>query len=93
VIAAPKQTFENHAWTSTPTESIEVVNVDKDDLETLRKINKIVFDVMLDDESLEYAYEQGLFNVELKEDNYLRIKLAVGANVEAILNLDSVINQ
>jgi hypothetical protein len=93
VIAAPKQTFVNHAWTSTPTESIEVVNVDKDDLETLRKINKIVFDVMLDDESLEYAYEQGLFNVELKEDNYLRIKLAVGANVEAILNLDSVINQ
>ncbi len=93
VIAAPKQTFENHAWTSTPTESIEVVNVDKDDLETLRKINKIVFDVMLDDESLANAYEQGLFNVELKEDNYLRIKLAVGANVEAILNLDSVINQ
>jgi hypothetical protein len=69
-------------------ESIEVVNVDRMDIETLKQIKKIVYTVSLDDESLAYAYEQGLFNVKLTEDNHLRIKLAVGANVEGVLNLE-----
>ena len=42
---------------------------------------------------MQKAYEQGLFNVKLTNDNYIRVKLGIGANVEAILNLDSVINQ
>lgn len=92
LIAAPKQTLENYNWVSTSTESVLVVDVDKDDLEILRQINQIAFDVMLDDESLAYAYEQGLFNVRLTENNYLCVKLAVGANVGAVLNLDSIIN-
>jgi hypothetical protein len=93
VIAAPKFTFENHAWSSTATESIEVINVDREDLETIKKINKVVFYIELNDKAMQQAYDQGLFNVKLTDDNYLRVKLGVGASVEAVLNFDSVINQ
>ena len=66
----------------------EIVNVDREDVETIKRTKSIAYYVSLDDESLAYAYEQGLFNVKLTEDNHLRIKLAVGANVEGILNLE-----
>ena len=92
-IAAPKFTFENHVWSSTAAESIEVINVDRVDLETIKKIKKVVFYVELNDKAMQYAYEKGLFNVKLTDDNYLRVKLGVGASVEAVLNFDSVINQ
>ncbi len=87
-IGAPKFEFVNHAWQGDAMESIEIVNVDREDLETIRRINKIAYYVSLDDESLAYAYEQGLFNVKLSEDNSLRIKLAVGANAEGILKFE-----
>lgn len=87
-IAAPKYEFMNHNWSATPTESVEVINVNKQDLETLRKIKKVIFYTELNDESLAYAYKQGLFKVKLTEDNYIRAKIAIGANVEGVLNLD-----
>ena len=30
----------------------------------------------------------GLNNIQLKDDNYLKVKIAVGANVEGVLNLE-----
>ena len=87
-IGAPKFEFVNHTWQGDAMESIEIVNVDREDLETIRRINKIAYYVSLDDESLAYAYEQGLFNVKLSEDNSLRIKLAVAANAEGILKYE-----
>lgn len=92
-IAAPEFAFENHAWSSTASESIEVINVDREDLETIKKINKVVFYIELNDKAMQQAYDKGLFNVKLTNDNYLRVKLGVGASVEAVLNFDSVINQ
>ena len=88
VIGAPKYEFINHVWQGETLECAEIINVDREDLETIKRIKSIAYYVSLDDESLAYAYEQGLFNVKLTEDNHLRIKLAVGANVEGILNLD-----
>jgi hypothetical protein len=88
VIGAPKYEFINHVWQGETLECAEIVNVDREDLETIKRIKSIAYYVSLDDESLAYAYEQGLFNVKLTEDNHLRIKLAVGANVEGILNLE-----
>lgn len=88
VIGAPKYEFINHVWQEETLECAEIVNVDREDLETIKRIKSIAYYVSLDDESLAYAYEQGLFNVKLTEDNHLRIKLAVGANVEGVLNLE-----
>ena len=88
LIAAPEFTKEGHEWSGTPLESVEVLDVDREDLETLRQINSIAFHVWMDDESLEEAYDNGLNNIKLMDDNYLKVKIAVGANVEGVLNLE-----
>lgn len=88
LIAAPEFTKDGHDWKITPLESVEVINVDRDDLETLRQIKTIEFHAWMDDESLAEAYDNGLNNIQLKDDNYLKVKIAVGANVEGVLNLE-----
>ena len=90
LIAAPefKKNEQTHNWDPTPLESVEVVEVDRDDLETLRQIKTIAFHVWMDDESLKQAYEDGLNNIKLMDNNYLKVKIAVGANVEGVLNLE-----
>lgn len=88
LIAAPEFTKEGHDWNITPLESVEVINVDRDDLETLRQIKTIKFHAWMDDESLNEAYEKGLNNIQLKDNNYLKVMIAVGANVEGVLNLE-----
>ena len=88
LIAAPEFTKEGHDWNITPLESVEVINVDREDLETLRQIKTIEFHAWMDDESLAEAYDNGLNNIQLKDDNYLKVKIAVGANVEGVLNLE-----
>ena len=88
MIAAPEFKKEGHEWSATPQESVEVVEVDRDDLETLRQIKTIAFHVWMDDESLKQAYEDGLNNIKLMDDNYLKVKIAVGASVEGVLNLE-----
>jgi hypothetical protein len=93
VIGAPEHTFANHNWSATPKFSYELVNVDREQLEVIKKIKKIAFYAELNDEAMSEAYKQGLFNVKLTEDNYIRVKLAIGASVEAVLNLDPIINQ
>jgi hypothetical protein len=93
LIKAPTHKFENHNWSATPAFSYESVNVDREKLEVIKKIKKVAFYAELNDESMKEAYKQGLFNVKLTNDNYIRVKLGIGASVEAILNLDSIINQ
>lgn len=88
LIAAPEFTKDGHDWNITPLESVEVINVDREDLETLRQIKTIGFHAWMDDESLDEAYKNGLNNIQLKDDNYLKVKIAVGANVEGVLNLE-----
>jgi hypothetical protein len=90
LIAAPefKENEQTHNWDPTPLESVEVINVDREDLETLRKIKTIEFHTWMDDESLDGAYEKGMNNIQLKDNNYLKVKIAVGANVEGVLNLE-----
>ena len=88
LIAAPEFTKEGHDWNITPLESVEVINVDREDLETLRQIKTIEFHAWMDDESLAEAYKNGLNTIQLKDDNYLKVKIAVGANVEGVLNLE-----
>ena len=90
LIAAPefKKNEQTHNWDPTPLESVEVINVDREDLETLRQIKTIEFHAWMDDKSLDGAYEKGMNNIQLKDNNYLKVKIAVGANVEGVLNLE-----
>lgn len=65
-----------------------ISNLDKDELNTLPKINKIVYSAILDDESLQYAYKMGLVNVRLTEDQYVTMKIGVAGNIDAVLNFE-----
>lgn len=88
VIASPTMEEVNHNWIATPQEVVEIIEIEREDLESLRKINKIIFHVWMDDKSLQEAYDKGMSNIKLQEDNYLRVKIAAGANVEGVLNLE-----
>lgn len=95
LIPTPDYTFNpsTASWDIQGGKMIKTLEVDKDDLNTLAKIKNIVFDASLDDESLDYVYDKGYFNVKLTEYEGLTIKLGVGADVEAILGLESLFNQ
>lgn len=90
-IPAPHHQYNEHTatWNVTPAEMVKMLEIGKDDLNTIAQINQIVFSAVLDDESLAYAYEQGHFNVKLTKYESLCIKLGVGADIEAVLNLKS----
>ena len=98
VIPAPKHEFDanNNHWNATSETYAELITIDKENAETLSKVRDIAFNISMDDESLQYIYEQdtqGEFNVELTEYETLQITIGVGADMEAILNLNTVNNQ
>jgi hypothetical protein len=89
LIPSPEYTYNDLAltWTPKPVEHVETVYVDREDLETLRKIKSIAFYALMDDKSLSEVYKAGNFNAKLTDGEGLRIKVGVGANVEAILQV------
>ena len=90
LIPSPEFTYTSDLnWASKPVEHIETIYVDKDDLETLRKIKSIVFYAQMDDKALSQEFAQGNFTTKLTDKEGLRVKVAVGANVEAILKLNA----
>lgn len=92
-IPTPDYTFNpsTASWDIQAGKMIRTLEVDKDELNILASIKSIVFDASLDDESLDYVYDKGYFNVKLTEYEGLTIKLGVGVDVEAILGLDSLL--
>lgn len=91
LIPSPEYTYNDLAlnWIPKSVEHIETIVVDQEDLETLRKVKSIVFYALMDDKSLSDIFKQGNFTTKLTEKEGLRVKIAVGANVEAILNLSN----
>ena len=101
LIPSPKYTYSasTSTWIPEAVKLTEMIHVDREDLPTLRAIKSIAFYALLDDKSLSDVFEQaadekvGDFTTKLTEGEGLRIKIAVGANAEAILNFDSSDNQ
>jgi hypothetical protein len=100
LIPSPKYTYSSTStWIPEAVKLTEMIHVDREDLPTLRAIKSIAFYALLDDKSLSDVFEQaadpkvGDFTTQLTEGKGLRIKIAVGANAEAILNFDSSDNQ
>lgn len=101
LIPSPEYTYSagTSTWTPEAVKLTEMIHVDREDLPTLRAIKSIVFYALLDDKSLSDVFEQaadpkvGDFTTKLTEGEGLRIKIAVGANAEAILNFDSSDNK
>ena len=99
LIPSPEYTYDKGTWIPATVELTEMIRVDREDLATLREIKSIAFYALLDDKSLSEVFEQATdekvsdFTTKLTGGNGLKIRIAVGANAEAILNLNSSDNQ
>ena len=94
LIPAPQQDFNNTTanWDVTPSTYAEIVTINQENIDLLSKVRNIIYTFVIDDESLQYAYEQG-FKVKLTEDEALRITIGVGVDMKAILNMNPLSKQ
>jgi ABC-type oligopeptide transport system substrate-binding subunit len=51
-----------------------------------QKINKITFTVILDNASLQEAYEKGMVDIRIKDTDQLKIRIGIAADADAIMN-------
>ena len=87
-ILIPSPKYKEGDKNPKPVKKVETISVDKEDLATLRKVESIVFHAWLDDESLSEEFKnQTNFTTQLRPQDGLRVKIAVGADVEAVLQL------
>ena len=66
-----------------------ISSLTQDDLNELPNVKKISLNLFIDDKALKYAYDQGMTNISLREEQGLTIKLGVSANVSAVLNFNN----
>ena len=86
IINPPQMTYANATWVATPTKQAVLATVDKKMLNQLPKIKSIEYSVWIDDESLDYAYKSGNFNVKITDDAKVKVHIGLTAHVDAILN-------
>lgn len=89
-IAAPTFRFEGGTAIPTPTETVQIISIDKKHFDTFSQIKNIVYTASIDDESLQETYRQGNFNVRIAEDNQLKIQFGLSAQVDAVLDLGQI---
>lgn len=87
-ILIPSPKYKEGDQNPKPVKNVETISVDKEDLETLRKVKSIAFYAWLDDKALSEEFQNYTsFTTQLRPQDGLRIKIAVGADVEAVLEL------
>lgn len=90
-IVAPEYTLDSSgSWQiRTPGVVTNIASLKKEQLDALGTIRQIRFEAILDDESLQYAYQQGSFNVRLSEEQKVTVSIGLTTNVDAILDFES----
>ena len=71
-----------------PGETTIIASLTKQSLSAVPQIKRIVLSAIVDDEALQYAYQQGIFNVRITQDAGLKLKIGLAAQVGAVLNLN-----
>lgn len=92
-IVIPSPTFEqdiNLNWISKPNKSTQIITVDKETTTVLSQIKRMELKLALNDKSLSGAYDKGLPNIKLTDQQGLRISIGIGADVKALLNLEGI---
>lgn len=98
LIPSPKYTYDAKSLTWSVKEGdegvkVETILADRNYLETLTKVKTIAFYALMDDQSLSDVFAQGAsstnFTAKLTEKEGLKVKISVGANIEAVLKLNS----
>ena len=93
-IVAPTLAFDGTSWVrQAPGETSIVARMTKKKLNVMPKIKYILYDVIIDDESLQSNYDKGQFNVKLTNEDKLGINIGLTAQIDAILNLGAGKNE
>lgn len=74
-------------------QTVITAKMSKKKLDVLPQVKSIIYSGLIDDESLDYAYQKGIFNVKLTDDAGLAIKIALTAHADAIFSFDKKDNQ
>ena len=92
-IVIPSPIFEkdvNLNWISKPTKSTQIITVTKETTKTLAQVKRLELKLSLNDKSLGDAYDAGLPNIKLTDQQGLRISIGLGADIKALLNLEGM---
>lgn len=90
-LSPPEYSYSSGYWNMVkPGETTVIVSLTKQKLDVLPNIKNIQFSAVVDDESLEYAYKKGLFNVRITEDAELQLNIGLATKVDAILDLNNI---
>ncbi len=86
---APTYTKNGGNWIQTKEgETTIIASLDKEDVNILPKIKAIAIDLVIDDQSLQEAYSNGMTNISLREEQNITLNIGVAANVDAVLNFN-----
>ena len=87
LISAPEYTLDNGCWVmKEPGVVTNIVSLGKEQLDVLSDIRRICFAVILDNESLQYAYQQGNFNIKLSPEQEVKVSIGLTTEIDAILD-------
>jgi len=87
-LAAPKFLYNGKDWVmQSPGQTDFLARLSKERLNLFPKIKYIIYDVIIDDESLQSVFDEGHFNIRLTSDSRLQMKLGLTAQLDAFINL------
>lgn len=89
-IDAPSFAKVGGQWTPTkPGETVTIASMNKAQLEVFPKIKSIKYTIIVDDNSVQEAYKNGLDNIRIKGTDVLKLGIGLTAHVDAMLNFDN----
>ena len=87
MLKAPQYEKISGTWQATkPGETTSAAHLTKAEANLFPKIKKLVYSAFIDDDSLEEAYQKGLSNIRITNDQGLTLKIGLSGEVDAILN-------
>ena len=88
-IDAPVFSKVGGQWTPTkPGETVTIAAMNKAQLDVFPKIKSIQYTIIVDDNSVQEAYKNGLDNIRIKGTDILKLGIGLTAHVDALLNFD-----
>lgn len=90
-IKAPTATKDaDGKWTLTPSSfNLITASLTKSKLDQFPKAKYILYTLIMDDESLKAAFDQGNFNIKIEKDSGIKFKIGLTAQLDAVLHFET----
>lgn len=74
-----------------PGETAEVIEINKKHFDAFASIKSIVYDLAVDDNSADIAFDREHFPISIKSTQKVELQLGITANIDAVINIDGII--